>query len=322
MPITPKLTGDTIYRGAAHVIITKGAEKAAWKYLFSQGELVVTLNRPERENEVEGWGAVNSPSTDETITVTFNPASQTIDAAALAFLYGNILSATPGSSWYGATSTPVYIHTEEGKLLTLTNCRPTAFIPLTFGAALPRFSGSVTLTALLGRGMARTEANALYTPWATESFTAEPDSADFQSRPCSAVWGSTGATLIESMNGWTFSPKVTLSPVTTPNLGTIDYYVGSGGGLEISGNPANISLTDLWAANTIGTSRQIGTTIDGAAFTLTEDNPGLTAVASNARLINPASSFSVDKPVAGQCVFRARRSVGGALGTLAITAAS
>lgn len=321
MAVAPKLAGDTIYRGAAHIIIDKPATKDDWKYIFAQGEVVVKFNRPERENIVEGWGNVNSPSTDETITVTFTPASQVVDATILAFLYGSALSATPGSSWYGSSSTAVYVHTQAGKILTLTNCKPTTFVPITFGARKPRFGGSITLTGILGRGMARTEANALFTDWADETFTAEPDEADFASYPCAAAWAALAApaTELESMDGWTFAPKVQLNPVTTANLGTIDYYVGNGGGLEISGTPANISLSDLWHANTIGSSRQIGSTIAGGNFTITEDYPGLSALASNARLIEPASSFSIEKPVAGQCVWRARRAVGGAYGTLALT---
>lgn len=321
MPVEPKLAGDTIYRGAAHIIIDKPAIKADWKYLFAQGEVTVTLNRPEEDIVVEGWGSVVNPNKDETITVTFTPSGQNLTAASLAFLYGSILSAVPGSSWYGEASTPVHVHTKAGKILAITNCKPTTFVPVTFGATLPRFGGSITLTGLLGRGMARTDENALFTPWASEEFIAEPSATEYQSFPCAAAWASLAApaTAIESMNGWTFSPKVPLAPVTPPNLGTIDYYVGRGGGLEISGIPANISLTDLWHANTIGASRQVGQSIAGGNFTISEDYPGLSAQASNARLINPSNSFSVDKPVAGQCVWQARRSVGGSYGSLALT---
>jgi hypothetical protein len=321
----PALNGDTIYRGAAHIIISKPADQANWVYIFAKGEVVVRFKRSERDNMVEGFGNVSNPSTDENIEVVFTPADQVINATVLSYLYGSCLSAMPGASWYGSSSTPVYVHTMDGQLLTIANAQPTAVPPVVFGAGKSRFGGSVTLTGILARGAARTDTGALFTDWAAVSFLAEPDESTFVSYPCSSAWASVAGTVLESMDGWTFAPQLQLAPVTVANLGTIDMTVGNGLGLEVSGVPANIGLDELWSTDILGASREIGTSRAGGNFTITEDNPGLTALAYNCRLIDPASAFSVENPVAGQCVWRARRGIvseaWGPLGTLTATAA-
>lgn len=307
MSITPKLAGDTIYRGAAHIIIDKPVTKSDWEYIFAAGEVTVKVNRPKRDINVEGFGKVRSPITDETVSVTFTPSGQQLTTKALAVLYGGILAAKPGSSWFGATSTPLSIHTMSGRILTLTNCKPTTFVPITFGAGVARFGGSVTFTGILGRGMSRTDSNALWTPWAAEAFDAEPADTDYPSHPCSASWASIESLALESIDGWSLAVKAELTPFATSNIGTIDYYVPADIGFEISGKPANLSESNLWADYVLGASRQIGTSVTGGLFTVAEDYGGLTATLNNAELIDPANSFSIANPVAGDCVWAARR---------------
>jgi hypothetical protein len=321
MPVAPALAGDTIYQGAAHIIITKGLVKADWKYIFCEGDVTVKLNRPENDRNVSGFGTLFSPIHDETIEVTFTPASQ-IDAAILTYLYGGILAAMPGASWYGATSTPIWVHTMAGRIMAIANARPTTFPAINFGICAKRFDGAVTLTGVLDRGVTRATANSLFTPWATETFTAAPDDTAFPCLPCSASWVSLNGTNIEGMEGWKLTPKVTLVPRAPANLGTIDYTVMSVE-LEASATPANLLDANLWASYAIGSSRQLGTSVAGGDLTLTEDAPGLVSVVKNARLVQAPTVFDISKPIAGQCIWRSRRkSVTGTwtpAGTLAVS---
>jgi hypothetical protein len=323
MPITPTLAGDTIYQGAAHIIIDKTGLAAAWKYLWCDGDVTIRLIRPERQVNVSGFGQVAAPINDETVEVTFTPASQ-ISADILTFLWGGILAAMPGASWFGATDSVVHVHTMAGRLMTFANMRPTTFVPISFGVGAPRFSGSVTLTGVVKRATARTTANALFTPWAAVAFERAPLEDGFPSYPCAVTWASINGTTIEGMEAWTLTPQVQLTPRTLPNLGTIDYTVASVA-LEASAVPANLLEANLWAEAAIGSSRALGTQVAGGTLTLAEDVGGLTATVLNAVWVNAPTVFNPTKPIAGQCLWRSRRKstggVWGAAGTCAMTAA-
>jgi hypothetical protein len=324
MSITaPTIQGDTIYMGAAHLIFDKVATKADWKYIWAEGDVQVRLVRPESDVNVGGFGRVAGRVTDELVEVTFTPSSR-IDSYTLAYLYGSILAAMPGSSYFGTTDTPVYVHTLAGRILAITNCRPTSFPAINFGIAPKRFDGAVTLTGILGRGLARTATGALFTTWANEAFTAAPDEDDFAAGPCAAAWSLLAGTAIEGVEAWKLTPKVQLVPRVVHNLGTVGYTVASVE-LEASCTPANLLEANLWATYAIGTTRALGgTALAGGDLTLTEDSPGLTAVVKGARLVEAPTRFDSAATIAGQCVWRNQRKVEtGAwtpAGTLAMTA--
>lgn len=300
MPITqPSITADTIYMGAAHILYDTS------KYLWAEGPVQVKLVRTELDLQVAGFGKVSSPSTDETIEITFQPSNR-INADILSFLYGSIFSATPGTSYFGATDTEVKIHTMAGRVLTLANCKPTVFPALQFGVGVKRFAGPVTLTGILKRGTARGTANALFTPWADLAWTAEPDEADYPQSPCQVTWANIAAKNLEALDAWVVTPQISLRPMTLPNLGTVDYRIDDVS-VQVSASPANLLEAELWQTYAIGSSRVLGKTITGGDLTLAEDNPGLTAVVKNAIITPPTTTFDTQNPIAGQCVWTLRR---------------
>lgn len=319
MAITqPSITADTIYMGAAHILFDTS------KYLWAEGNVQVRLIRAELDNQVAGFGKVSSPSTDETIEVTFQPSNR-INADILTFLYGTIFAAMPGTSYFGSTDTVVKVHTMAGRVLTLANCKPTTFPALQFGVGVKRFAGPVTLTGILKRNTTRGTSNALFTPWADLAFTVEPDEADYPQSTVQVTWGNIAAKNLEAMDAWVFTPQVSLRPLVLPNLGTVDYRIDDVS-VQVSATPANLTEAELWQTYMIGSSRLLGKTIAGGDLTLAEDNPGLTAVVGNAIITPPSSVFDTQNPIAGSCVWTSRRkAVTGTwqpAATLAVTAAS
>jgi hypothetical protein len=300
MAITqPSITADTIYMGAAHILFD------ASKYLWAEGNVTVRLIRAELDNQVAGFGKVSSPSTDETVEVTFQPSNR-INADILAFLYGSVFSAMPGTSYFGSTDTVVKVHTMAGRALTLANCKPTTFPALQFGVGVKRFAGPVTLTGILKRNTTRGTANALFTPWADLAFSVEPDEADYPQSTVQVTWGNIAAKNLEAMDAWVFTPQVSLRPLVLPNLGTVDYRIDDVS-VQVSATPANLTEAELWQTYMIGDSRLLGKTIAGADLTLAEDNPGLTAVVKNAIITPPSSVFDTQNPIAGACTWTSRR---------------
>jgi len=300
MSITqPVITADTIYMGAAHILF------ATSKYLWAEGPVQVRLVRSELDVQVAGFGKVSSPSTDETIEITFQPSNH-VDADILSFLYGSVFSAMPGSSYFGATDTEVKVHTMAGRALTIANCKPTVFPALQFGVGVKRFAGPVTLTGILKRNTARATANALFTPWADLAWSAEPDEADYPQAPSQVTWASIDGKNLEAMDAWVFTPQISLRPLVLPNLGTVDFRIDEVSA-QVAATPANLLEAELWQTYAIGASRELGKTIAGGDLTLAEDNPGLTAVVKNAIITPPTSTFDTQNPIAGQCTWTSRR---------------
>jgi hypothetical protein len=319
MAITqPSITADTIYMGAAHILFDTS------KYLWAEGNVQVKLVRKELDNQVAGFGKVSSPSTDETIEITFQPSNR-INADILTFLYGSVFSALPGTSYFGSTDTVVKVHTMAGRALTIANCKPTTFPALNFGVGVKRFGGPVTLTGILKRNTTRGTANALFTPWADLAFSVEPDEADYPQSYCQATWASIAGTNLHAMDAWVFNPRIELRPFYLPNLGTVDYRIDNVE-VEVTATPANLTEAQLWETYMLGTSRLLGKTIAGGDLTLAEDNPGLTAVVKNAIIVPPTSVFDTQNPIAGSCSWVSRRKATAGswdpAATLAVTAAS
>lgn len=320
MPITPSLAGDLIYQGAAHIIIDKPATKSNWKYIWVEGEVTVEVKREELDVSVAGWGRVGAPSTDETMEVTFTPSNR-VDQATIDWLFGGLLSAAQGASYYGSSSTPLHVHTLAGRILTIANCRPTAWPSINFGVGVKRWGGAVTCTGILARGQARSASNALFTPWAAEEFTAVPDPDEYPQVPCKTTWGAvgSGATALEAMEAWSVTPQIELLPVRTGNLGTIDYRVGDVA-LEVSAVPANLGEAELWAAAAIG-SRSLGTAPSFSSFAITEDYPGLSLSLPRVMMTQRPTRFDPRNPVAGECRWRTFRQPGQAVGAFSFAAA-
>lgn len=310
MSIAPALAGDTIYQGAAHLVISKSATPlvtSAWTYLFCDGPVTVRLVRPSDELSVAGYGPVAEILKDETVEVTFTPSQQKLTSAALDFLWGDILAKMPGASWFGAADHPLWIHTMAGRILEIANIRPTTFVPILFGDPAKRFGGSVTCTGVLKRNTARSAANALFTPWADQAWFTAPDEDDFAGLPCSVSWALLEGLALEGMEAWQLAPQATLTPVTPPNIGTIDFRV-SAVSLELSGAPANLSEANLWAAAAAGASRALGTSArPGGDLTIAEAAGGLTAVVKNAVWRDPKTRFDPAAPISDRCVWRSRR---------------
>ena len=300
MPITqPTITADTIYMGAAHILFD------TTKYLWAEGPVQVRLVRAELDVRVAGFGRISAPSTDETIEITFQPSNR-VNADILTYLYGGVLAAMPGASYFGSTDTPIKVHTMAGRALAVANCRPTVFPALQFGVGVKRFGGPVTLTGILKRNTARGTAGALFTDWADLAWTADPDEADYPQSPCQVAWASIANKNLEAMDAWVFAPQVSLRPLVLPNLGTVDYRIDEVSA-QVTATPANLTEAELWQTYAIGASRLLGKTVTGGDLTLAEDHPGLTAVVKNAVITPPTSTFDTQNPIGGQCVWTSRR---------------
>lgn len=322
MAITPPaLAGDLIYMGAAHICY----DPTNSKYIWCEGDVTVELKRATLDVGVAGFGQVTDPSTDETVEVTFTPANR-VDSSILSWMFGSLFSAKPGSSYFGSTDHPLWIHTMDGRVLKISNCLPTSWPGICFGVAQKRWNGQVTCTGILKRGAARTASNALFTPWANLTWSLSPDEDEFPQQVCEAKWAGIGSgnTVLQAMEGWTLTVQPNLLPLTVSNLGTIDYRVQDVV-IEVTAIPANASEADLWGTSALGASRALGTPLAGGQMTIMEDYPGLCATLPNMVWVERPTRFDPQNPIAGQCKWRSRRVHDGtgwaSVATLAMAAA-
>ena len=316
----PTLDSTLLLEGPAHLIIDKPVTKADWKYCWCQGNVTVHLVHSAKDMPVSGWGNIDDPRKDEVVEVDFTPAGN-LSAGMLAFLFSGVFALKPGQSVFSSTDRPIYVHTLDGKLLAITRAAVVQFPAIRFGAGNPRFEGSAKLVGVLGKGLARTAANALFTAPAAEDFTATPTTTDWVHLPCKATWDlATDIEIMTDDNGWTLRAAHTISPRYNPDVGTYDYRVDAAA-IEASCRPVNVNDATLISAAIIGSSRALGQSSISGSLTLIEDNPGLSATLLGARLASKPMVYGENEPRAGELTWRAYP-VGGSLGSVAITAAS
>ncbi len=328
MAYQPTISRDTLLEGPAHLIMDKTGLEAAWKYLWCSGAVTVNLVPANKDVPVAGFGNIDSIKTDEIIEVDFTPAGE-ISSDILTFLYNSVLSAKIGSSLFGASDTPVWVHSLDGKLLALTCAKVTTLPTLLMGVPNQRFEGTAKLSAIIGKGLARSTANSLFTPVSALAFGRQPDPTKWQHLPVKAIWtglqrGAPAADIeIETEAGWKVNIQITMTARKAANVGTFTFRLDSIG-MQASCKPLNLAEVELFGAKVIGSDRRIGTRIAGSTLTLTEDYPGVTAILNGAKLTTSPLVYDSANPRAGECTWTAYRDFStGAMtdpGSIAMTA--
>ena len=308
----PTIDRTTLLEGPAHI------RYDATHYLWCEGPVALNLVRPVDDFNVPGIGAIDSRRVDEIIEAVFSPAGN-IPATVMAWLIGSLGGQAFNTSMYGAADTPIVVHALDGTMYTIT-CGAISEIPtLLMGKPNKRWSGSAKVTGVIGKGLARTAAGALYARTAGNAFTTMPATAEFVSLPVNATWGTYA---FGTVDGWKVNIKPKWSVRKDPNIGTFDFRLV---GIEVEAQcrPLNLSDTLLQAAEVVGASAAIGASRTSHDLTLAENNPGLTVVLKNAQLVNTPVTFGQDEPRLGELTWRAFRDLStgfGNLFTVAMTA--
>lgn len=316
----PVVDPTALLEGPAHLIISKPATKADWKYCWCAGTVTANLMRTIKPMPVAGFGNISDPCADEYVEVEFTPAGN-MDSDVFAFLFSGVFGLVGGKSVFLTDDTPVWIHTLDGKLLALKRARVTQFPTLRFGTGLARTEGVAKITAVIGKGLSRDTANALFTPPVAEEFTAIPDEDDWSHLPCLATWAVLPgiANIMPDEKGWTLKAASEISPRSNPDVGTYDFRVDEAA-VEVSCRPINISDATLISETIIGADRRLGKASVNGTLTLAEDYPGITATLLAARLSKRPMVYGKKEARAGELTWKAYP-VGSSLGSVVMTAA-
>ena len=150
MAYAPTIDRTTLLQGPAHILFDKVVSKPAWKYIWCNGNVTVSLARTPKEMTVAGFGAIDDPAKDEWIEIDFTPAGN-FSSAVFDWMFSGVFALKSGASIFPSTDSPVFIHTLDGKLMEIANARVVQFRPSAGGAGNARFEGTGKIVGVIKR---------------------------------------------------------------------------------------------------------------------------------------------------------------------------
>jgi hypothetical protein len=304
MPVTPLIDRTTLVSGPAHLFF------ATSKSIFCT-KLTATLETTWLPVKVAGFGRIQKRKLDEVIKISASPAGQ-MDADIAAFLWPYGATAI-GAEIFGATDAGIIIHTLAGQKLTMTAGAVTKMPSITLGAGGFLY-GDFEITCVVGKSIARTTANSLYT-LASIAWSGVPTPAHFLTMPSTATWALGSPETIIALNGWTVDFDLQLTPRKTSDLGTFGmHFVGC----EATAKCIPIGYAESkWASMLVqGSGAGIGAARTGADLTLAQDNPGISVVLQDAVLEKVPLQFDDENDRVPECEWVANRDISTAYGAL------
>jgi hypothetical protein len=307
MSYNPAVDRTSLVEGPAHIILPDGAT-----YLFADGPVSLDLVTEFAPITAAGFGVLDEARRkDEIIEAAFTPSGN-MPLAALTYLFGSLGTAAMNTSVHGADDAAWKVHALDGTLYTIKSGAVHELPTLRMGAGNRRWEGNAKIVGVVGKGLARTDAGALFTRATGQTFSAVPTLAEFVNNPVRATWGENE---IATQDGWKVSWKLGLSPRKDPNVGTFDFRLVSLV-VEASCRPLNLDDALLSTAYVQGSSTRIGASRSGANLLLVEDNPGLSVTLNNAVLVRNPVAFGSDEPRLGELTWRARRDFSNGYGAM------
>lgn len=247
-------------------------------------------------------GEIGTIKTDQTGKISFTPCGQ-ISAAILAALYP-YASAAIGSSACGAADTPCVVHGMSGTRVTLVNCCVRK-MPEIYLSPVKTAFGSVELAAALGLAKGPTDDAALYTVEQAAYDAGAPDPTGITGVAYAGTFGA--LSIPDTADGWTITPEVTLNPVSTDTLGTIDWTVASVG---CTAKCTPLGLTEEQILAALPATRARGSLIGGDDLVVTGAG-GLKVTLHGASLVTGPLQWGNTQLRAGEIGFTAHRSFAG-----------
>lgn len=247
-------------------------------------------------------GEIGTIKTDQTGKISFTPCGQ-ISAAILAALFP-YASAAIGSSACGADDTPCVVHGMSGTRVTLVNCCVRK-MPEIYLSPVKTAFGSVELAAALGLAKGPTDDAALYTVEQAAYDAGAPDPTGITGVAYAGTFGA--LSIPDTADGWTITPEVTLNPVSTDTLGTIDWTVASVG-CTAKCTPLGLTEAEILAA--LPATRARGSLIGGDDLVVTGAG-GLKVTLHGASIVTGPLQWGNTQLRAGEIGFTAHRSFAG-----------
>ena len=287
----------TILRGPGTVIYNTGNDAQT---IFDATGITAEVESSTQDIPSSVSGTIDTIKTDQVGTVKFTPCGQ-LDADLLALLYpyGN---PTIGARVFPNADVPLAVHSVGGTKVTFVNAALTQMPPLLLSPVKTAF-GEAVFTALLGLNKAPGDSNSFFTT-ATATYAAGgPDPAGIVGVQYAASFGSLD--ILDTLDGWTVTPELSLEPVTTDLLGTIDYTVG---GVTVTATCTPLGLTEEQILGALPITKGRGQSLAGANDLVIAGEGGLTVTLKNATMMRGPLQWGNTTLRAGEVAFVAHRS--------------
>ena len=289
----------TIIRGPAKV--TFGGET-----FWSKGDITLKPTVSRFEVGTSRWGNVDERFSNKSIVVSFEPSGR-FDAGLVAVLWP-YPTVDIGASIFGASDTPLVVHTVAGQKVTVHNAALTSMPSINLGVG-KTIQGDVEFTGLLVNNADPSDANSYYTSAAIAydgdtGFTV----ADIPTLAYASAWGVT--TPFDSFNtedGWTIDFDLTMRPELVDGLGTVDMTLQE---LQVSatGIPVGPTVEDMLAKQGINATA-LGSSVQANSDNLIISATGVYMAVYNAAVVENDIGYSNDRKTIGSAEWIATRTV-------------
>ena len=306
-PYAPTIDRTTLVTGPGHFLYgTSLANKLFCETIKAD---LITERFPVA---VAGFGTLDERKKDETIKLAVKPVGEF--NAALAALLWPFGSTAIGASIFGAADVAMGVQSMAGQKLS-TVCSAITKMPKIVIGADKFMVGDFEVTGILGKGLARTNAAALYV-LAANVWAGQPTIANFISLPAAATWALGSPETIVAKDGWEIDFQLSLDWQKSPDVGTWDAILKD---LVVTASCMPMGYTEAKWANLLvqGSGGGIGSSARTQAdLTIAQDNPGATIVLKNAWIETLPLQYGVNTDRVGKVVWKARRDITSGYGAL------
>jgi len=306
-PYAPTIDRTTLVVGPGHFLY--GTSLASLLFCDTLKADLVTERFPVA---VSGFGTIDERKKDEHIEISAKPVGEF--NAALATLLWPYGSTPIGTSIFGASDVAMGLQSMAGQKLALTAAAIETMPKIMFGADR-FFVGDFKVRGILGKGLARTNAAALYT-LSSVAWSGQPSVANFISLPAKAIWALGSPETIVAKDGWEIDFKLSLDWQKNPDVGTFDALLKD---LEVTASCMPMGYSESKWANLLvqGSGGGIGApSRTQADLTIAQDNPGATVVLKNAWIETLPLQYGANVDRVGKVVWKARRDISTGFGAL------
>ncbi len=251
-------------------------------------------------------GPIATIKTDQTGRISFTPCGEiSDDILAILFPYGDIsIGASASRDPSTAADRPLVISSVAGTKVTFTHAVLSKMPEIRLSPVKTAF-GSAEFSACVGLAKAPTDTAALFATAAQAYSAGAPDPTGITGVQYSATFGSLN--ILDTLDGWTITPEITLEPVTTDLLGTIDWTVASVG---CTATCTPLGLTEAQILAALPATQGRGTLVGGANDLVITGEGGLEVTLKSASLIRGPLQWGNTTLRAGELQFTAHRASG------------
>lgn len=275
--------------------------------IFDSNGISAEVDSSTQDVESSISGKLDTIKTDQVAKVTLTPVGSISQALLDVFYPAFVKTPVIGQSLLGETDIPLVVSSKAGTKVTFAAAALTKCPDLLLSPVKTAF-GSAEFSALLPNGKLPDETPALYKVDAAAYADGEPSRTGLTGCHYSGTFGS--LSIPDTVEGWTVSVAMNLTPVTTDSQGTIDYTLS---GVEVTARctPLGLSEAQILAALPVLSGR--GKSLASADDLVISSENGLTVTLKNAALVTGPLNWGATALRAGELGFTANLGDAGAL---------